>query len=164
MPAALHVVTTKSIIAAKDVALRTFIADVWPADVEAATLPCSCVAQAATMTAEVHGMSMVLQVLYNLFEWPTLPGARMAVIGVANTFDMPERVLPKIASRLGSARVPFQPYTKAQLVTIISQRLIDSDALACFESNSLDFAARKVIVPVLAPVHSLLGRADRLGG
>ena len=82
--------------------------------------------------------------LYNLFEWPTLPGARLAVIGVANTFDMPERVLPKIASRLGSARVPFQPYTKAQLVTIISQRLADADASATFEPNAIDFASRKV--------------------
>ncbi|KAK9805893.1 hypothetical protein WJX73_002145 [Symbiochloris irregularis] len=83
-------------------------------------------------------------VLYNLFEWPTLAGARLAVIGVANTFDMPERVLPKIASRLGSARVPFQPYTKVQLATILQKRLADVDAAAAFEPNSIDFASRKV--------------------
>ena len=37
------------------------------------------------------------QVLYNLFEWPTRPGARLAVIGIANTLDLPERLLPRIA-------------------------------------------------------------------
>ena len=42
--------------------------------------------------------------LYNLFEWPMRPGARLAVIAVANTLDLPERLLPRIASRLGSRR------------------------------------------------------------
>ena len=36
-------------------------------------------------------------VLYNLFGWPQQPGARLAVIGIANTLDLPERLLPKIA-------------------------------------------------------------------
>lgn len=45
-----------------------------------------------------------MQVLYNLFEWPMRPGARLAVIAVANTLDLPERLLPRIASRLGSRR------------------------------------------------------------
>ena len=40
---------------------------------------------------------MRAQVLYNLFEWPTRPGARLAVIGIANTLDLPERLLPRIA-------------------------------------------------------------------
>ena len=49
-----------------------------------------------------------LQVLYNLFEWPMRKGSRLAVIGVANTMDLPERLLPRIASRLGS-RLPHHP-------------------------------------------------------
>ena len=36
-------------------------------------------------------------VLYNLFEWPTLPGARLSVIGISNTHDLDSRVLPRIA-------------------------------------------------------------------
>lgn len=36
-------------------------------------------------------------VLYNVFSWPHLPGARLAVIGIANTLDLPQRLLPKIA-------------------------------------------------------------------
>jgi origin recognition complex subunit 1 len=36
-------------------------------------------------------------VLYNVFGWPQQPGARLVVIGIANTLDLPERLLPKIA-------------------------------------------------------------------
>jgi origin recognition complex subunit 1 len=36
-------------------------------------------------------------VLYNLFGWPQASGARLVVIGIANTLDLPERLLPKIA-------------------------------------------------------------------
>ena len=38
-----------------------------------------------------------VQVLYNLFEWPTLPGARLSVVGISNTHDLDSRVLPRIA-------------------------------------------------------------------
>jgi hypothetical protein len=36
-------------------------------------------------------------VLYNLFGWPLNPGAKLAIIGIANTLDLPERLLPRIA-------------------------------------------------------------------
>ena len=49
----------------------------------------------------------VVQVLYNLFEWPMRKSSRLAVIGVANTMDLPERLLPRIASRLGSRSYLF---------------------------------------------------------
>ncbi|KAA6424992.1 MAG: origin recognition complex subunit 1-like [Trebouxia sp. A1-2] len=80
-------------------------------------------------------------VLYNLFEWPVRKGSRLAVIGVANTMDLPERLLPRIASRLGSRRVVFQPYTRQQLETIAKTRL---EGLDVFESRAIEYAARKV--------------------
>ncbi|KAL0033288.1 hypothetical protein WJX77_001908 [Trebouxia sp. C0004] len=80
-------------------------------------------------------------VLYNLFEWPMRKGSRLAVIGVANTMDLPERLLPRIASRLGSRRVVFQPYTRQQLETIAKTRL---EGLDVFESRAIEYAARKV--------------------
>ena len=33
-------------------------------------------------------------VLYNLFDWPTRRHARLVVVGIANTMDLPERLLP----------------------------------------------------------------------
>ena len=43
-------------------------------------------------------------VLYNIFDWRAYKASNIAVIGIANTMDLPERLLPKIASRLGSGR------------------------------------------------------------
>jgi hypothetical protein len=85
-----------------------------------------------------------LQVLYNLCEWPTRKRARLAVIGIANTLDLPERLLPRIASRLGGRRVVFQPYKRDQLKAIVSQRLADAGVSATFDERAITFAASKV--------------------
>ena len=39
----------------------------------------------------------MLQVLYNLFQWPLLKASRLAVIGISNTHDLPDKFLPRIA-------------------------------------------------------------------
>ena len=39
-------------------------------------------------------------VLYNLFDWPTRRHARLVVVGIANTMDLPERLLPRIHRRV----------------------------------------------------------------
>lgn len=39
--------------------------------------------------------------LYNLCEWPSCKGSRLAVIGIADTLNLPERLMPRIASCLG---------------------------------------------------------------
>ncbi len=82
--------------------------------------------------------------LYNLCEWPSRKGSRLAVIGIANTLDLPERLMPRIASRLGSRRVVFQPYKREQLQAIVSQRLIDAGVAEAFEGNAIKYAASKV--------------------
>lgn len=50
-----------------------------------------------------------MQVLYNLFEWPTRPGARLAIIGIANTLDLPERLLPRIACDPIPTQIVYHP-------------------------------------------------------
>lgn len=51
------------------------------------------------------------------------PGSDLVVIGIANTMDLPERLLPRIASRLGQQRVPFLPYNQEQIKEIVGARL-----------------------------------------
>lgn len=55
---------------------------------------------ARTTVLVVDEIDMLLtrdqNVLYNLFSWPHQPTARMAVIGIANTLDLPHRLFPKI--------------------------------------------------------------------
>ncbi len=80
-------------------------------------------------------------VLYNLFDWPQRRHARLVVIGIANTMDLPERLLPKVASRLGLGRVVFKPYTRDQIGTILTARL---QGLPAFDQNAIKLAAARV--------------------
>ncbi|KAI9183153.1 Origin recognition complex, subunit 1 [Blastocladiella emersonii ATCC 22665] len=82
-------------------------------------------------------------VMYNLFDWAQLPSSRLVVVAIANTMDLPERMLTKrVASRLGLIRVDFAPYSEAQLVHILHARLGESGAVV--SDNAMTFAARKV--------------------
>ena len=81
------------------------------------------------------------QVLYNLFEWPTRPGAKLIVVGIANVQDMPERLLPKVASRLGLGRITFSAYTAKQIEMIVTARL---QGIPAFSAEAVTMCAKKV--------------------
>lgn len=50
--------------------------------------------------------------LYNLFDWPCHQNSRLLIISIANTMDLPERLQPKIQSRIGNNRLVYEPYNK----------------------------------------------------
>ena len=90
-------------------------------------------------------------VMYNFFNWPSLPHSRLIVLAVANTMDLPERTLSnKISSRLGLSRITFQGYTHQQLMKIIETRLEGLDSQRAdgerpfIDSDAIQFASRKV--------------------
>ncbi|CAH02150.1 origin recognition complex subunit 1 [Kluyveromyces lactis] len=63
-------------------------------------------------------------VMYNFFNWATYSNAKLIVVAVANTLDLPERHLGnKISSRIGFTRIMFTGYTHEELRTIINLRL-----------------------------------------
>ncbi|KAI5633216.1 ATPase family associated with various cellular activities (AAA) domain-containing protein [Phthorimaea operculella] len=63
-------------------------------------------------------------VLYSIMEWAAHNSARLTVLAVANTMDLPERALAaRVASRLGLTRLTFPPYTHSQMQTIVTTRL-----------------------------------------
>ena len=79
-------------------------------------------------------------VVYNLLDWPTNKYSRLVVLTIANTMDLPERVLMgRVTSRLGLTRLTFQSYTFPQLIEIVTTRLKDSEA---FRSDAIEIAAR----------------------
>lgn len=81
-------------------------------------------------------------VLYNLFDWPTHKEARLVILTIANTMDLPERIMMnRVASRLGLTRMSFQPYTYSQLQQILVSRL---KHLKAFEDDAIQLVARKV--------------------
>ncbi|CAM0913158.1 unnamed protein product [Alopecurus aequalis] len=80
-------------------------------------------------------------VLYNILDWPTKPNSNLVIIGIANTMDLPEKLFPRISSRMGIQRLCFGPYNYRQLQEIITSRLKGIDA---FEDQAIEFASRKV--------------------
>ncbi|XP_064415881.1 origin recognition complex subunit 1 [Latimeria chalumnae] len=81
-------------------------------------------------------------VMYNIFDWPTRKQAKLVVLAIANTMDLPERILMnRVASRLGLTRMSFQPYTFKQLQQIITSRL---NRIKAFEDDAIQLVARKV--------------------
>ncbi|KOC59201.1 Origin recognition complex subunit 1 [Habropoda laboriosa] len=81
-------------------------------------------------------------VVYNLLDWPTKSTAQLVVITIANTMDLPERVLMgRVTSRLGLTRLTFQPYNYKQLQEIVMSRLKDFDD---FRSEAVQLVSRKV--------------------
>nr|CCA19433.1 origin recognition complex subunit putative [Albugo laibachii Nc14] len=84
------------------------------------------------------GKSMVL---YNLLEWQTYENAKLIIVGIANTMDLPERLAPKIKSRLGSHRISFRSYSSDQLSHIIHHRL---QQLAVFEPSAIQYCAKSL--------------------
>lgn len=82
-------------------------------------------------------------VVYNLLNWPHQNSARLTVVTIANTMDLPERVfMGKIGSRVGFTRLTFQPYTHKQLQEIVASRLTGLDS--SFSSDAIQLVARKV--------------------
>ncbi|XP_022907331.2 origin recognition complex subunit 1 [Onthophagus taurus] len=81
-------------------------------------------------------------VVYNLLDWPTKSKAQLIVITIANTMDLPERLLMgRVTSRLGLTRLTFQAYTHKQLQEIVTRRLLGTNT---FNPDAIQLVARKV--------------------
>lgn len=83
------------------------------------------------------------KILYDVLEWPTRKNARMAVIGISNTLDLPERMLPRLGSRLGVNRVTYPPYTSDQLKVILNMKLEHMKDVN-YNSGAVNLCATKV--------------------
>ena len=63
------------------------------------------------------------EIIYNIFDWAHYKKARIATLCIANTIDFPERLMPKIVSRMGNRRLTFKTYTGKQIEEIVAERL-----------------------------------------
>jgi origin recognition complex subunit 1 len=83
-------------------------------------------------------------VVYNFFQWPQRPNAKLIIIGIANTMDLPERLSKRSLSRMGGqqmTRLAFAAYTHDQIFAILSNRLASLEGV--FDKKSLELTARK---------------------
>uniref|UniRef100_A0A7E4VW56 Origin recognition complex subunit 1 n=1 Tax=Panagrellus redivivus TaxID=6233 RepID=A0A7E4VW56_PANRE len=82
-------------------------------------------------------------VVYDIFEWATTEEAKLVVIAIANTLDLPERVLKqRVSSRMGYNRLTFQAYSYEQIDQMLQHRLQEGKKLV--DPNATLFIARKV--------------------
>ena len=79
--------------------------------------------------------------LYNLFNWSTYENSRLIVITISNTLDLPNKLKPKIRSRMGNNVIMFKPYDKEQLITIIKSKGIEFDK---FTDDAIKLSCMKV--------------------
>jgi len=84
------------------------------------------------------------EVVYNFFNWPLLKGSNLSVVGIANVMDLPERLSPRVTSRVGLTmeRMIFMAYTFQQINEILAGRLADLE-LKIFDKPSLEYVSRK---------------------
>lgn len=83
-------------------------------------------------------------VIYNLLDLPGNARTPLIVIAIANTMDLPERLLSnKVNSRLGLTRVSFRPYKFSELADIVKLKL-GSNLVNAFRNEAIEFVARKV--------------------
>jgi Cdc6-like AAA superfamily ATPase len=79
--------------------------------------------------------------LYNIFNWTTYSHSKLIIISISNTLDLPEKLLPKISSRMGNTRLCFKPYQKDELVKILSVKI---DKFEMFSEDAIKLSAMKV--------------------
>lgn len=84
------------------------------------------------------------EVLYTLFEWPSLPGSKVVLVGIANSLDFTDRFLPRLQTHLRHCQpqlLQFRPYTKDEIASILFHRLGDTGVI---DPKAIEFCARKV--------------------
>nr|XP_033774774.1 cell division control protein 6 homolog [Geotrypetes seraphini]XP_033774775.1 cell division control protein 6 homolog [Geotrypetes seraphini] len=85
-------------------------------------------------------------VLYKVFEWPSLMNSRLVLIGIANALDLTDRILPRLHARpkCKPQLLNFSPYTKDEIATILQGRLKQVSGNQVLENAAIQFCARKV--------------------
>ena len=88
-------------------------------------------------------------ILYTVFEWPALQDSKLALVGIANSLDLTARVLPrlKVKEAYQPTLLHYPPYTKQQLIFIITARLKEgagSESTAVITPRAIAFLASKI--------------------
>ncbi len=75
--------------------------------------------------------------------------ARLAVIGISNTINLPEKLSTRVQSRIGVGRVHFRSYNVQDTVTILKTRLgmlDNNDHHPVFEEDAINVSAECTIL------------------
>lgn len=85
-------------------------------------------------------------ILYRIFEWPSMPNSKLILVGIANSLDLTDRLLIRLQTKceLKPKVMHFTAYTKAQIVDIFKSRLEESGVSELFPPAAVQLLAAKV--------------------
>ncbi|KAL8567665.1 hypothetical protein ACOMHN_054476 [Nucella lapillus] len=85
------------------------------------------------------------EVLYTIFEWPSLRYSKLVLIGVANALDLTDRILPRLQAKPGCRPqlLHFAPYTPQQIAGVLHHRLLQTGGRVV-DGSAIQLCARKV--------------------
>lgn len=85
-------------------------------------------------------------ILYHIFEWPSILNSKLILVGIANALDLTDRLLVRLQSKceLKPKVMHFSAYTKAQIVDIFKSRLEQSGVSDLFPPAAIQLLAAKV--------------------
>lgn len=88
------------------------------------------------------------EVLYSIFEWPSLKDSSLVLVGIANALDLTDRVLPRLQARptFKPQLLHFPPYSKAEIIKILNQRIQEAglEDVQIIRPSAIQFLAGKV--------------------
>jgi cell division control protein 6 len=84
--------------------------------------------------------------LYKIFEWPYLKNSRLILIGIANSLDFTDRLLPRLELKpeCKPKIVKFLPYSKEDIISIIKERLSSVKTCVVIDDRALTLCASKI--------------------
>jgi len=88
-------------------------------------------------------------VLYNFFDWPKRAaevsnGRRLVVVGISNTLNLVDQLMPSVQSRIGTEKYVFKAYSLHDTVSILKSKINEgSPDYIFFEDDAILFAAKK---------------------
>lgn len=67
--------------------------------------------------------------LYAAFQWPDTLSHKIIILGIANSIDLTERLLPKLMLVKPPKRLVFEPYTKDDIVEILNDKMKNEEVI-----------------------------------
>ena len=85
-------------------------------------------------------------ILYHIFEWPSILHSKLILVGIANSLDLTDRLLVRLQTKceLKPRLMHFTAYTKSQIVDIFKSRLEESGVSELFPPAAIQLLAAKV--------------------
>ncbi|KAK6023819.1 ATPase, AAA family [Ostertagia ostertagi] len=90
-----------------------------------------------------HLTSKTNSFLYAAFQWPQTITNKLIVIGVANSIDLTERLLPKLRLGQPPETLVFAPYTKEDIAQILKSSMAE-ESEGAMDTAAVELCSRKV--------------------